>query len=754
MKTRLKTNYLITLILLFLFAFMAVGIFLQSTTEKAINKSREGNIQALRSSHIQNEIQNILTDVVIIENKVRSLLITGDSTFINGIRSDMERLKRDVINLQRIALTAGNASAFNLLVSLSDRKVDFCNQLITAFYREGTSAASQLIATDEGTILRDSIILVAKQVEKEFRDTMTATLNQNNERSGSVLFLSRVLSFISVGATLILCLIVVRHLEQQHSFIKQLEVAHAGETEARQKVEKISVEVQEARRIAEESAKVKEQFLANMSHEIRTPVNSVIGFTNLLQKTPLSAEQQQFVTLVQSASENLLSIINDILDISKIEAGMLRIEKSQFSLRGLCNSIATMFYHRAQEKNLSFAIHIHDSIPDTLTGDAVRLTQILVNLISNAVKFTQEGSIVVTISPVSQTDHSVYLLFSVKDTGIGIAHDKLETIFERFEQGETDITRKYGGTGLGLAIVKKLVELQHGQTGVSSEPGKGTEFYFKIEYELLPATLQAGITDAGPTGVDTGSFKNIRILVAEDNHMNQLLIKYTFENWKVPYELAENGEQVLDWLQREPFDLLLLDIQMPVMNGYITAQNIRKELKSSIPIIAMTAHAMPGEREKCLSHGMNDYIPKPIHERELHTLIKKHLNNHTESMESLKSSLQYIDLDFLYDLVMGNTEFLQNVIRQFLKQFPGEMELLKEAVANKDLKQVSTLTHHIQSTVSVLGKNTQFFRQLEKMEKMSHNKANAPRLAGEMKQLLEYQQYLMQEINRLLKTSL
>jgi PAS domain S-box-containing protein len=514
--------------------------------------------------------------------------------------------------------------------------------------------------------------------------------------------------------------------------------------------QKAESELKEARQQAIESANVKEQFLANMSHEIRTPINSVIGFTNLIQKTSMTEEQQQFVTLIQSASENLLTIINDILDISKIEAGMLRIEKNPFSLRGLCSSIETMFYHRAREKNLSFSLYIQDNIPDTLTGDAVRLTQILVNLISNAIKFTQKGGISINITTLAQNDDAIRLRFSVKDSGIGIPADKLETIFERFQQGETDTTRKYGGTGLGLSIVKNLVQLQGGDIRVESEPGKGTEFIFEIGYSLVHVseTLPASLADK--TAITAGAFPDARILVAEDNSMNQLLIKFTFQSWKMNYELADNGAKAIEWLQRDKFDLVLLDIQMPLMDGYATAQAIRKELKSEIPIIAMTAHALAGEREKCISFGMNDYISKPIHEKELFSLLKKYLSDDRESnIETLKNELHYIDLNFLEDMVMGNGEFLKTIIKQFLKQFPGEMEALKLAVDQKDTRQVATLAHHIQSTVSILGKNTPFFQQLEKLEKLAKKNTTAT-LSTEFDKLHDYKHLLLQEVNTLL----
>ncbi len=515
--------------------------------------------------------------------------------------------------------------------------------------------------------------------------------------------------------------------------------------------QKAETALKEARQQAIESANVKEQFLANMSHEIRTPINSVIGFTNLLQKTSMTSEQQQFVNLIQSASENLLTIINDILDISKIEAGMLRIEKNPFSLRGLCSSIETMFYHKAREKNLSFSLFIQDNIPDTLTGDAVRLTQILVNLISNAIKFTQKGGIAINITTLSQNTDHVNLRFSVKDSGIGIPPDKLGAIFERFEQGETDTTRKYGGTGLGLSIVRNLVQLQGGNITVDSAPGKGTEFIFEIAYSLVPVGQAMPASLSERTEISAGAFPNARVLVVEDNAMNQLLIKFTFQSWKVNYELADNGSKAIEWLQRATFHLVLLDIQMPLMDGYATAQAIRKDLRSDIPIIAMTAHALAGEREKCLSFGMNDYISKPIHEKELFGLLTRYLaDDRNSNIESLKNDLHYIDLNFLEDMVMGSGDFLRTIIKQFLKQFPGEMEALKQAVDQQDAAQVASLSHHIQSTVSILGKNTPFFQQLEKLEKLAKKNTAATALSTEFDKLHDYKPLLLQEVNQLL----
>jgi signal transduction histidine kinase/CheY-like chemotaxis protein len=737
MKRHIKPNRLILYSIAFSVAFIAAGIILQFNTERIISKSRSASRDAIASFHLHNKLQNIIKNVILTESRVRGFVITGDSNFIVGVQDTLNLLKLELAGLQKAAMTQYNQSSFTRLASLIEKRMLTANEIIDVYNRFGKAEAEKRISSKAGSILRDSITDLSMQLEKELYDQLQLGIQQNRKRTIYVLFISRLLTILGLSGIVLLSLLVIRHILRQHQLIKELEQANKNETEARQE--------------ALESANVKEQFLANMSHEIRTPINSVIGFTNLLQKTNLAEEQHQFVNLIQSASENLLTIINDILDISKIEAGMLRIEKNPFSLRGLCNSIETMFYHKAREKNLSFSLYIQDNIPDTLTGDAVRLTQILVNLISNAIKFTQKGGISINITSLPQTGDNVRLRFSVKDSGIGILTDKLDEIFERFQQGETDTTRKYGGTGLGLSIVRNLVQLQGGQISVDSDPGKGTEFIFDIEYSLVPVGEAMSSSFSDKTEINAGAFPDARVLVVEDNAMNQLLIKFTFQSWKVNFELADNGLKAIEWLQRETFHLVLLDIQMPLMDGYATVQAIRKELKSDIPVIAMTAHALAGEREKCLSYGMNDYISKPIHEKELYNLLKRYLaDDRNTNIETLKNDLHYIDLNFLEDMVMGSGDFLNTIIKQFLKQFPGEMDALKNAIDQKDSRQVASLSHHIQSTVSILGKNTPFFQQLEKLEKLAKKHTSPSVLSTEFDKLHDYKHLLLQEVNQLL----
>ncbi len=361
---------------------------------------------------------------------------------------------------------------------------------------------------------------------------------------------------------------------------------------------------------AEDSTKLKEVFLANMSHEIRTPMNAIIGFSDLLSKRRLGEQEMEYVRTINAAGENLLTIINDILDISKIEAGMMTFEENTFSIEEIFKLLSGMLMEKAKEKNLELSFYCDKNVPGVLLGDQTRLTQILLNLAGNAIKFTRKGKVQVNAKICEMTDNNTSMEFSVYDTGIGITPDKLDHIFERFRQAESHITRKYGGTGLGLSIAKQLVELQGGTLSVKSKFKAGSTFSFRIPYKKS--------TQARPTQevieykYNMKDLSKLKILLVEDNQLNVKLILNLFSENNLKLEAAENGNVCLEKLRGNKFDIILMDMEMPVLNGYETATIIRNELKNDIPIIAMTAHAMAGEREKCLSLGMNDYISKPI----------------------------------------------------------------------------------------------------------------------------------------------
>ena len=366
----------------------------------------------------------------------------------------------------------------------------------------------------------------------------------------------------------------------------------------------------EAKEKAEESTKLKEAFLANMSHEIRTPMNAIIGFSDILSKGKLEDKEKEYVGTIKSAGENLLTIINDILDISKIEAGMMTFEEQTFSVKEIFKSLHEMLMGKAKEKNLGLIFKCDEGVPDYLLGDPTRLAQIIINLTGNAIKFTQKGKVLVDVKVVKHENEHALLEFSITDTGIGIPQDKLVNIFERFRQAESHTTRKYGGTGLGLSIAKQLVELQHGTLSVKSEFNVGSVFSFCIPYKKSIQT--APVAEITGEKFNMEELSNLNILLVEDNQLNVKLILSLFSEYNLKLQVAENGSVGIEKIKENNFDIVLMDMEMPVMNGYEATTVIRKELKNNIPIIAMTAHAMAGEKERCLSLGMNDYISKPI----------------------------------------------------------------------------------------------------------------------------------------------
>lgn len=377
-------------------------------------------------------------------------------------------------------------------------------------------------------------------------------------------------------------------------------------------------ELIEAKRKAEESNQLKESFLANMSHEIRTPMNAIIGFSDILYKRNLGEKEKEFIAIIKTAGENLLKIINDILDISKIEAGMMSFEENNFSIKETFVSLNMMLLEKAKEKNLDLVFSCDEDVPDNVLGDQTRFSQIIINLVGNAIKFTNEGSVQVH-GKVSKIDkESALIEFSITDTGIGIPKDKLATIFERFQQAESHTTRKYGGTGLGLSIAKQLIELQGGTLSVKSTLNKGSVFTFFIPYKKLNQDNK--VVDVINKNYNMKELSTLKILLTEDNYLNVMLISSLFSENNLKFEVAKNGKECIKLLKKNNgssaltncYDIILMDMEMPEMNGYEATTIIRNELKNNIPIIAMTANAMAGEREKCLDLGMNDYISKPI----------------------------------------------------------------------------------------------------------------------------------------------
>ncbi len=458
--------------------------------------------------------------------------------------------------------------------------------------------------------------------------------------------------------------------------------------------------------------KAKEQFLANISHEIRTPINGIAGMANLLSKNPSPEEQVTYLNAIKSASENLKVIINDILDLASIDSGKLKFEKIGFNLKDLLTSLINAFAFQAHEKGLTLTFHLEDKVNTILIGDPVRLNQILINLISNALKFTHTGSIRIDCSVEKQTNQRCITHFQITDTGIGIPQDKLITIFESFSQADESVTRKYGGTGLGLTIVKQLTELQQGTITVKSEEDKGSIFSVSIPYSI-------GISsDVAKIGLHTqknkaiqNSLKGLKVLLVEDNDINRLYASSILRTWGCVLEMAENGYVAIVKLKNSHFDIVLMDIQMPVMDGFEATKAIRAGdvSKNQIPIIALTANATKRDAEKCHAAGMNDCISKPFTPEDLFQALVKHSPTGISKAKpkSTQSNSTYLtgapNLSYLRAVSNGNENFILDMVATMKESLPKSITEIQDAVNKNDYSRLGKALHKIGPSLPMLG---------------------------------------------------
>jgi PAS domain S-box-containing protein len=583
------------------------------------------------------------------------------------------------------------------------------------------------------------------------------TLRHKNGKLTDVLFNGSI--YKNDKGTVMGVVIVARDVTDQKRIASELTEAKVFAELATGIAEEAKGKADNARQIAEDAVKAKQQFLSNMSHEIRTPMNAIIGFTKVVLKTDLSAKQKEYLMAIKTSGDALIVLINDILDLAKVDAGKMHFEQIPFKMALSLSAMLHLFEPKIQEKNLFLIKTYDEKIPEVLLGDPVRLHQIILNLVSNAVKFTSRGGVTVSVQLQKENETEVTIEFAVSDTGIGIEENKLKNIFENFQQASSETSRVYGGTGLGLAIVKQLVEAQGGSIDVKSKPGEGSAFSFMLSFRKTNARADQVTEIAGWDA----EIKNAKILVVEDLALNQLLMRTLLEDFGFECSIAHNGKIAIEKLQAESYDIILMDLQMPEMNGFEATEYIRGKMNFKTPIIALTADVTTSDLARCKAVGMNDYISKPVDEKLLYSkiagflkkpIVKTHSHEATENTGIKK--IQVTNLDYLTVRTKSNPKLMMEMISLYLGQTTSLIPAMKHSLQHKEWNNMKAIAHKMISSFAIVGMSKDYenlARKIHDYAGVQQHIAAMPELVLQLTGILEQSCEELEEARNVIKNT-
>lgn len=702
----------------------------QIVTQSSLSRLRKGTEQSSITIIMNNRLQEMVNLAFELESKISNqrpaqLLRPGQ-----GLKDSLARLEYNTGILANAGPDSTVASSLQKLTGFISKQVRLSFAIIGCSESRDEVLQKKLTDSLRKSHWGDSIYAYAISFQNGLERNLNRTSRDNILSATQLSLLNQLLAGVALMSVMVMATIIIRRQVRQLALIKDLE---------------------KARRVAQQLAETKDQFLANMSHEIRTPLNVINGFSKIVSNEFNSRGLNDYATIIALASENLMSVINDILDFAKIETGHLVLKKNSFSLANIIRESRLMFSHLASEKGLVLRSHIGEGVPAMVIGDEERLRQVLVNLLSNAIKFTKVGEVVLELECSELANNRVKTLITIRDTGVGIPADKMDLIFERFEQLDYSDARQQGGTGLGLAITRQLAKAMGGSIEVSSELDKGSVFIVQLEFEKSAETEPAVHQFPGGLFTDEDTLpdglKGLRVLVAEDNKLNQKLVSTILERQGAYFQIAENGEEAVAMARHPGFDVILMDVQMPKMDGLVATRLIRKQTGFKIKVIAMTAHVLAGEREKCLEAGMDDYLPKPLSEDKLVNMLqpfipRKQKENNTEKSLLLEDD-EWINLPYLRTICGNDEQGIRSILGELRKQLPGEIATLEKCLENPTVEEIKRICHHFRSTLSSLYSDSPPVITLTELNELALQDAAAGKMKEKGKELVASLQELM-----------
>lgn len=643
----------------------------------SVRSYRKSADWSAHTDHVISEIYHLRIAIETAESGQRGYIISRQAEFKDKFMHARESAQASFEQLR--LLMSDNPSQTKLLnisQQILREKLDFMDAVTEDLFKDNQKAATIKIQSGRGRLLMSQLHEVLNQLE-----SVEQELAVERDRD-SAAALQRATTIVVVSLAVAFTLFFLSN------FLLQKEIASR---------KKIEIDLQEANKKALEASNLKSSFLANMSHEIRTPLNGIIGMSKLLEQTELNEKQIDFVDTIKTSSNSLLALINEILDISKIESGKLQLEDTNFELASLLKSAVSIVDFSAKAKGLQIATDVAPDVPGFLLGDPLRLRQVILNLLNNSIKFSERGTIHLRVTKKSAEDSKVDLLFEVIDQGVGLDPAIRNKLFQNFSQGDESTSRRYGGSGLGLAISKQIVQMMGGEIDVESIKGVGSRFFFNV---ILKVAKYDGVVQ--PT-FDRLVFKELHgyILIAEDNRVNQKVVLEMVNLLGCRSKIVENGEGAIQALKDEEFNLVLMDGQMPIMDGYQATRLIRDgkagESNRMVPILATTANAIKGDIEKCLEAGMNDYISKPISYDDLAFKIEKWMTRGKRLIdESAMKRIQQMEQK------SGKT-ILKELVDIFSQDAPAAVAKMRELLVQKDIKGLSQAAHNLKSSSANLG---------------------------------------------------